>query len=82
MSKAEWENNNEIKIFREYLRIPTVHPNVDYSESAAPIKLASYLNGRNINILIKLSTFYSRLHGILETSGSQPGVARGCALPS
>ncbi|ALC47906.1 maker258 [Drosophila busckii] len=30
MSKAEWENNEEIKIFREYLRIPSVHPNVDY----------------------------------------------------
>lgn len=32
MGKAEWENNEEIKIFREYLRIPTVHPNVDYSK--------------------------------------------------
>jgi len=31
MSKAKWENNGEIKIFREYLRIPSVHPNVDYS---------------------------------------------------
>lgn len=30
MSKAEWENNEEIKIFREYLRIPSVHPNIDY----------------------------------------------------
>ncbi|BFF91988.1 aminoacylase-1-like [Drosophila madeirensis] len=30
MSAAQWENNEEIKIFREYLRIPTVHPNVDY----------------------------------------------------
>lgn len=29
---ANWENNEEIKIFREYLRIPTVQPNVDYSE--------------------------------------------------
>lgn len=25
-----WENNEEIKIFREYLRIPSVHPNIDY----------------------------------------------------
>eukprot|EP00099_Drosophila_melanogaster_P013149 NP_001287478.1 uncharacterized protein Dmel_CG6726, isoform C [Drosophila melanogaster] len=31
MSTAKWENNEEIKIFREYLRIPTVHPNVDYT---------------------------------------------------
>lgn len=27
---ADYENNEEIKIFREYLRIPTVHPNIDY----------------------------------------------------
>ncbi|XP_065365133.1 aminoacylase-1-like [Calliphora vicina] len=27
---SAWENNEEIKIFREYLRIPSVHPNVDY----------------------------------------------------
>uniref|UniRef100_A0A1Q3EWP8 N-acyl-aliphatic-L-amino acid amidohydrolase n=1 Tax=Culex tarsalis TaxID=7177 RepID=A0A1Q3EWP8_CULTA len=27
-----WENNEEIKIFREYLRIPSVHPDIDYSE--------------------------------------------------
>lgn len=32
MSSEKWENNEEIKIFREYLRIPTVHPDVDYSE--------------------------------------------------
>lgn len=28
---SKWANNEEIKIFREYLRIPTVQPNVDYS---------------------------------------------------
>ncbi|GAB0091333.1 aminoacylase-1 [Sergentomyia squamirostris] len=26
----KWENNEEIKIFREYLKIPSVHPNVNY----------------------------------------------------
>ncbi|XP_017873802.1 PREDICTED: aminoacylase-1A-like isoform X3 [Drosophila arizonae] len=31
MSRAEWENNEEIQIFREYLRIPSVHPNVNYT---------------------------------------------------
>lgn len=25
-----WEENEEIQIFREYLRIPSVHPNIDY----------------------------------------------------
>lgn len=28
----DWENNEEIQIFREYLRIPSVHPNVDYRD--------------------------------------------------
>lgn len=27
---TNWDNNEEIKIFREYLKIPTVHPNIDY----------------------------------------------------
>lgn len=27
---TNWENNEEIKIFREYLKIPSVHPNIDY----------------------------------------------------
>lgn len=25
-----WEMNEEIQIFREYLRFPTVHPNINY----------------------------------------------------
>lgn len=29
----EWEENEEIRIFREYLRIPTVHPNVNYGKA-------------------------------------------------
>ena len=32
MNKADWENNKEIQLFREYLRIPTVHPNVNYGK--------------------------------------------------
>lgn len=27
---SPWYGNEEIRIFREYLRIPTVHPNIDY----------------------------------------------------
>lgn len=27
-----WENNEEIALFQEYLRFPTVQPNVDYGE--------------------------------------------------
>lgn len=29
----EWEDNEEINIFRQYLRIPTVHPNVNYGKA-------------------------------------------------
>lgn len=27
---AKWADNEEIKIFREYLRIPSVQPDVNY----------------------------------------------------
>lgn len=27
----DWKLNEEIEIFRKYLRIPTVHPDIDYS---------------------------------------------------
>lgn len=29
---SKWEDNEEIKLFREYLRIPSVHPDIDYSK--------------------------------------------------
>lgn len=28
----QWENNESIKLLREYLQIPSVHPDVDYGE--------------------------------------------------
>jgi len=34
MSTEKWEDNEEINIFREYLRIATVQPNVDYSKDS------------------------------------------------
>lgn len=43
MSSA-WENNEEIKIFREYLRIPSVHPNIDYGNFHNFKKYAQKLN--------------------------------------
>jgi hypothetical protein len=35
-----WENNEEIQIFREYLQIPSVHPDIDYG--AYKLKLELY----------------------------------------
>lgn len=30
---ADWSTNEEIRIFQEYLRIPSVHPDVDYGKN-------------------------------------------------
>lgn len=38
-----WENNEEIEIFREYLRIPTVHPNIDYSKITRLNKVSKFM---------------------------------------
>ncbi|KAI8045716.1 hypothetical protein M5D96_001900 [Drosophila gunungcola] len=38
MSAEKWEDNEEIKIFREYLRIPSVHPDIDYTACVEFIK--------------------------------------------
>jgi hypothetical protein len=37
VAMSAWENNEEIEIFREYLRIPSVHPNIDYGKRM-PVK--------------------------------------------
>lgn len=29
---STWSTNEDINAFREYLRIPSVHPNVDYGK--------------------------------------------------
>jgi len=31
MCTNKWESDEEIQYFREYLRIPSVHPDPDYS---------------------------------------------------
>ncbi|XP_016960378.1 aminoacylase-1 [Drosophila biarmipes] len=38
MSAGKWENNEEIQIFQEYLRIPSVHPDIDYNSCVEFIK--------------------------------------------
>lgn len=49
---SDWEKNEEIQLFREYLQIPTVHPNVNYGDflllfcykklTAAKLLIANY----------------------------------------
>lgn len=31
-TNIKWKDNEEIQIIREYLQIPSVHPNIDYGE--------------------------------------------------
>lgn len=87
MSKTEWENNEEIKIFREYLRIPSVHPNIDYSKFSILITFSIMFrsryeqNHKPFNTK-KITYFCSWLRGILETTSSQLGSARRCCVPS
>lgn len=42
-----WEHNGEIQILREYLRIPTPHPDIDYSKQDL---LKNYKNAMNYKI--------------------------------
>lgn len=37
-SPSEWAENEEIKLYREYLRIPTVQPNVNYSKKKNTVR--------------------------------------------
>jgi len=46
----KWENNEEIQLFREYLRIPSVHPDVDYEPCVAFLKKQA----DNLNLPMKI----------------------------
>lgn len=39
---ADWAANEEIQIFREYLRIPSVHPDIDYGTQKKSIYSSNY----------------------------------------
>ena len=42
MGGNNWEDDEEIQIFREYLRIPSVQPNVDYGIEVIKIYFKIY----------------------------------------
>ncbi|XP_053949830.1 aminoacylase-1A-like [Anastrepha ludens] len=42
-TKSRWETNEEIQYFREYLRIPSVHPDPDYEPCVEFLKLQAKL---------------------------------------
>lgn len=49
---ADWAANEEIQIFREYLRIPSVHPDIDYGNSSTQEKNIYIVHSTHANTLI------------------------------
>lgn len=49
---SKWENNEEIQILRNYLRIPSVHPNINY--------------GKNLNLKWTMNNLFTWIDWILE----------------
>ncbi|XP_034663775.1 aminoacylase-1-like [Drosophila subobscura] len=70
MSAAQWENNEEIKIFREYLRIPTVHPNVDYTGCVEFLKRQAAGLGLPVDVVYPVNEKNPVV--IMKWLGSQP----------
>ncbi|XP_017017485.1 aminoacylase-1 [Drosophila kikkawai] len=70
MSSQKWEDNEEIKIFREYLRIPTVHPDVDYT--ACVEFLQRQASSLNLLVDVVCPAVQSKPVVIIKWLGSQP----------
>ncbi|KAM8716719.1 hypothetical protein ACLKA7_003570 [Drosophila subpalustris] len=52
MSYEQWNNDEEIKLFRDYLRIPTVHPNPNYEPAV------DFLKRQAEELELPVSVFY------------------------
>ncbi|XP_052842552.1 aminoacylase-1-like [Drosophila gunungcola] len=52
MSSSKWESDEEIQYFREYLRIPSVHPNPDYEPCLA------FLRGQAEQLDLPMAVYY------------------------
>ncbi|XP_017131340.1 aminoacylase-1-like [Drosophila elegans] len=70
MSTAKWESNEEIKIFREYLRIPTVHPNVDYTACVEFLKRQAASLDLPVEVIYPVNQQNPVV--VLKWQGSQP----------
>lgn len=76
---AAWENNEEIRLFQEYLRIPSVHPNIDYEPCVEfikkqaealelPVKLYYPVNPKNPIVVITWTGLQPELPSIVLNS--------------
>ncbi|XP_016977913.1 aminoacylase-1B [Drosophila rhopaloa] len=79
MSTANWESNKEIQYFREYLRIPSVHPNPNYEPCVEflkrqakdldlPIKVYHPLNVENPVVVLTWEGLEKTLPSVLLNS--------------
>ncbi|EDW38956.1 GL13663 [Drosophila persimilis] len=70
MSVKQWENDEEIKIFREYLRIPSVQPDVDYSACVEFLKRQA--NSLNLPVDVVHPALPTKPAVIIKWLGKQP----------
>ncbi|XP_002137025.2 aminoacylase-1-like [Drosophila pseudoobscura] len=70
MSVKQWENDEEIKIFREYLRIRSVQPDVDYS--ACVEFLRRQANSLNLPVDVVHPAIPTKPAVIIKWLGKQP----------
>ncbi|XP_041565455.1 aminoacylase-1A-like isoform X1 [Drosophila elegans] len=79
MTAANWDSNKEIQYFREYLRIPSVHPNPNYEPCVEflkrqaedldlPIKVYYPLNEQNPVVVLTWEGLENELPSILLNS--------------
>ncbi|XP_055301117.1 aminoacylase-1-like isoform X2 [Sitodiplosis mosellana] len=67
---SKWENNEEIQIFREYLQIPSVHPDIDYEPCVAFLKKQA--EGLNLPVKIYYPVNDKNPIVVLTWEGSKP----------
>lgn len=81
MTTDTWTNNKEIKIFQEYLQIPSVHPNIDYGEWFFLASKCALRNTVKNLVIYKNSTDIGCVGGVKcisfrENHGSVSSIAR------
>ncbi|XP_055709779.1 aminoacylase-1-like [Phlebotomus papatasi] len=69
-SSKWWETNEEIQILREYLKIPSVHPNPDYGPCLDFIKLQA--DSLNLPLKIYYPTSAKKPTIVITLKGSEP----------
>ncbi|XP_055588182.1 aminoacylase-1-like [Uranotaenia lowii] len=68
--QADWESNEEIRLFREYLKIPSVHPNINYDGCVEFLKRQA----ASLNLPVQVIEVHPRNPIVIMTwQGTDPG---------